>query len=306
MKEFKKIAVAIVVFCVCFLILDWGIGGFFDWAIKQMPSEGERVAKSEYVINKVDADFIVIGSSRAEAHYDSKVIQKSFPEYSVFNCGVDGQSFCYTNTAFNCIMDRYSPKVVVWDFLLTDLVEDNPENLSLLFPYYYQNEYVKSVLDVQDLTLKYKLWNNCYRYNGTASRILRAMRIPEQGKMGFSAHATADASRKFISKDYVDKSDVLIKSKVEMLESTLNRAKEKGITVVLSVSPYYVNVIGNSMTLNYLEDLADRYGFQCVDASQWEEFLRNDKYWYDTFHLNASGAEMFTKKFIESLTRQCK
>lgn len=103
MKEFKKIAIAFVGFCVCFLVLDFGVGKFFDWAIKQMPSEGERVAKSEYVINKADADFLIIGSSRAEAHYDCEVIKDSFPEYSVFNCSVDGQRFYYINMAFNTI-----------------------------------------------------------------------------------------------------------------------------------------------------------------------------------------------------------
>ena len=76
MKELKKILIAFAGFIVCFMILDFGVGRFFDWAIKQMPSEGERVAKSEDVINKVKANFIVIGSSRAEAHYDSKVIKE--------------------------------------------------------------------------------------------------------------------------------------------------------------------------------------------------------------------------------------
>ncbi len=169
MKEFKKIIIAIVGFAVCFLIIDFSVGKFFDWAMTKMPSDGERVAKSEYVINKVDADFIVIGSSRAQAQYDSRVLQEAFPKYSVFNCGVDGQNFIYVNTVFNCIMDRYSPKVVVWDFKWNDLEDNVPENLSLLYPYYHQSKYIQKVLDGHDANLKYILWSNCYRYNGTAS-----------------------------------------------------------------------------------------------------------------------------------------
>lgn len=301
MNEFKKIAIAFTCFCVCFLVLDFGVGKFFDWAIKQLPSEGERVAKSEYVINKVDADFLVIGSSRAEAHYDSNVILETYPEYSVFNCGVDGQLFYYANTAFNCIMDRYTPKVVVWDFQLKDLVEDEPENLSLIYPYYYQNENVTEVLDEQDANLKYILWNNCYRYNGTASRILRATRMSERNKMGYLAHPTTDASRKFKPEDVVLKNQTAIEGKIDHLDSTLKRASDKGIKVVLCVSPIYNKAVGESGTIKCLRELSAKYNIQFVDASQWEEFLHSDNYWYDAGHLNAEGATNFTRKLIELL-----
>ena len=295
MKELKKILIVIVCFTVCFLILDFGVGQFFDWAIKQMPREGERVAKSEYVINKVEADFIIIGSSRAEAHYDSNVIKEAFPEYSVFNCGVDGQLFYYINTSFNAIMDRYTPKIVVWDFQLKDLVDDTTENLSLLYPYYYSNDNVRTLLDNQDYTLKFLLWNNCYRYNGTASRILRAMRMSDSCKMGFSAHESGDKSRKIEGDDMNLKNQELIAEKIALLSSTIKRAKKKGIKVILCVSPMYVNVKGYSGTIDYLKELAEQKQCHFIDDSQLDDFIRQDEYWYDGGHLNAFGANKFTK-----------
>lgn len=304
MKEFKKIIFAIVGFVVCFLVFDFGVGRFFDWAMTKMPSEGERVAKSDYVINKVEADFIVIGSSRAEAHYDSKVIQDAFPEYSVFNCGVDGQLFNYINTAFNSIMDRYSPKVVVWDFQLKDLVDDTPENMSLLYPYYYQNENVRKVLDDQDATLKYIIWNSCYRYNGTAGRILRAMRMSERNKMGFLSHQSSDKSRKF-KPEKVGWSDKiqLNQSRVEALESTLKRANEKGIKVVLCISPYLSKFTGVHPTIQELHRLSEKYSIQFVDMSQLEGFVGDTGYWYDGGHLDAEGAEVFTGELVRNMEK---
>ena len=295
MKEFKKILVAIAGFVVCVLILDFGVGQFFDWAIKRMPSEGERVAKSEYVMNKTEADFIIIGSSRAEAHYDSQVIKDAFPKYSVFNCGVDGQLFYFINTSFNAIMDRYTPKVVVWDFQLKDLVDNTPENLSLLYPYYYSNDSVKSLLDKQDCTLKYMLWSNCYRFNGTASRIIRAMRMNGSKKMGFSAHEGGDKSRKIEGDDLELNEKQLVADKVALLSSTIKRAKSKGINLILCVSPMYVNLKGNSKTIACLRKLAEQNDVVFIDDSQQETFIRNDKYWYDGGHLNAYGAHEFTQ-----------
>lgn len=301
MKEFKKIIIAIVGFVVCFLVFDFGVGKFFDWAMTKMPSEGERVAKSDYVINKVDADFIVIGSSRAEAHYDSKVIQDAFPEYSVFNCGVDGQLFNYINTAFNSIMDRYSPKVVVWDFQLKDLVDDTPMNLSLLYPYYYQNENVKKALDDQDATLKYVLWNNCYRYNGTAGRILRAMRMSERNKMGFSAHPT-DRTRNLIPENNSIHADMKInENRISKIEHSIKRAKEQGIDVVFCVSPYLSQISEKHPTLIELKSLSDKYSIRFIDLSQLDGFVGDEKFWYDGGHLNAEGAEKFTKILVNNL-----
>ena len=304
MKEFKKIIIAIVGFVVCFLVFDFGVGKFFDWAMSKMPSEGERVAKSDYVINKVEADFLVIGSSRAEAHYDSRIIQEAFPEYSVFNCGVDGQLFNYINTAFNCIMDRYSPKVVVWDVRLNDLVDDTPENLSLLYPYYYQNENVRKVLDEQDVKLKYILWSSCYRYNGTASRILRAMRMVENNNMGFLAQKSSDKSRK-INAIKIEPNDgiKLNQKRVDALEATLKRTKQKGIKVVLCVSPYLSRIKGVHPTIKELQRLSNEYEIPLYDMSQLDHFYEKKDYWYDGFHLDAAGADVFTRELVENLEK---
>lgn len=302
MKELKKIAIALVGFCVCFLVLDFGVGKFFDWAIKQMPSEGERVAKSEYVLNKVDADFLVIGSSRAEAHYDSKIIQDSFPEYSVYNCGVDGQMFYYSTAAFNSLIERHTPKVVVWDFQVKDLVDESPENLSLLYPYYRSKKDVKSELDIIDPSLKYVLWCNCYRYNGSASRILRALNMHEKNNLGYKPLPVVKQEIPVLNDMTFNKP--IIKDKVELLSLALQKAKDKGIHVYLCISPYYVDLKENHPTVVKLQELADKYGHTFLNLSQMEELKWNDAMWYDGAHLNSDGATLFTKKLISLISQK--
>ena len=281
--------------------IDGYIGMYFDWAIKQMPSEGERVSKSEYVVNQVDADFIVIGSSRAEAHYNSQIIKDAFPQYSVFNCGVDGQLFYYITTAFNSIIDRYTPKVVVWDFQLKDLVDETEENLSLLYPYYYSNYRVRELLDIQDPSLKFMLRSNCYRFNGTASRILRAMRMKETGKLGFLSHVSADVSRKFEVKDISYENQLLVPRKVELLIATIKRAQDKGIKLILCVSPEYNRLVGQCETVNMLHQISKDFNIQFIDCSQMEQFIHADENWYDTGHLNALGADKFTRDLVKKI-----
>ncbi len=300
MKEFKKIAIALIGFCVCFLLLDFGVGKFFDWAIKQLPSEGERVAKSEYVINKVDADFLVIGSSRAQAHYDSKVLCDSFPVMSVFNAGVDGQLFYYINTSLNCILDRCTPKVVVWDFQLKDFVDNTPENLSLLYPSYYKNRYIKDVLDGQDASLQFTLWSNAYKYNGTAGRILRTIKAKDKGLLGYSPHKT-DKSRLLAVEHVKTESKAIVADKVAEIEKTLARAKEKGVRMVLAVSPYLEQIDGVSPTLKVLQEMSEKYGCLLLDYSQNEAFTGDVTKFYDVGHLNDRGAALFTSMLANEI-----
>lgn len=303
MKEFKKIIIAIVGFVVCFLVFDFGVGKFFDWAIKQMPCEGEQVAKSEYALNKVDADFIVLGSSRAQSHYDSRILQEAFHEYDVFNCGIDGQGYVLTCAVFNAIMDRYSPKVVLWDFKYSDLSDSHKEeNLSLLYPYYYSNETIHSVIDNQDLSLKYILWCNSYRYNGSASRILRAMRLKDKGKKGFSAHQSADTRRTIRYEDVTIVDSKLSEEYADMLETTLTRAKDKGIMVFMVVSPYLPKHTGYNATFDFLSKMSDKFGFYFINDSEMESFTScPEEFWYDSNHLNAVGAGKFTNILVEQI-----
>ena len=119
--------------------------------------------------------------------------------------------------------------------------------------------------------------------------------------MGFSAHATTDASRRFTVKDEEHEGEMLIERKVALMEKTLSRTREKGIKVILCVSPMYMKVSGTSATIELLKKLSEKYDCQFVNAYQWGEFLRNDKYWYDAGHLNAVGAELFTKTLMDSI-----
>lgn len=300
MKEFKKIAIALIGFCGCFLLVDFAVGKFFDWAIKQMPSEGERVAKSEYVINKVDADFVVIGSSRAQAHYNSKVLCDSFPEMSVFNAGVDGQLFYYINTSLNCILDRCTPKVVVWDFQLKDFVDKSPENLSLLYPSYYKNDYIKDVLDGQDGSLKFTLWSNAYKYNGTAGRILRTIKAKDKGLLGFSPHKT-DKSRLLKVDHKTAEEKAIVADKVSEIEKTLARAKGNGVKIVLAVSPYLELIDGLSPTIKVLHEMSEKYGCLLLDYSQNKAFTGDVSKFYDVGHLNDEGAALFTSMLANEI-----
>lgn len=302
MKQRKKIIISLTAFCVCFFVLDYVIGLWFDNVRHNLPMDGERTAKAEYVINKVEADIVIIGSSRAQSHYDTKVFCDSIPNMTVFNCGGDGQKFWYCDIITNCILDRYNPKLIIWDFRLQDL-DQYAENLSLLYPYFKENDYIKRRLLEREPLLKYQLWLNTYRYNGSGSRILTASRLPKdygKDKLGYSGHKPLKTiSMVFNDLNYMPKSPD--SEKVESLEKTLVRAKEKGIPVVLSISPVVNKIKGKNTTIESIRSVCNKHNVKFINDSQLEGFVGDSSKAYDSGHLNSEAAAEFTKLLINQL-----
>lgn len=302
MKQIKKILVSLTVFCACFLVVDFVIGLLLDHVRHNLPMDGERTAKAEYVINKVDADIVIIGSSRAQAHYDTQVFRDSIPNMTVFNCGGDGQKFWYCDIVTNCILDRYNPKLIIWDFLLDDLEPFN-ENLSLLYPYYKENEYIKSRLLEREPQLRYQLWLNTYRYNGSGSRIITASRLPKdfgKDRLGYSGHKPLNTiTMVFDDLNFEPKAPDA--NKIESLEKTLLKAKEKGVPIVISISPVVNRLTGKNTTIEAIKSICFKYDVLFIDDSQLVGFVGEPSKGYDSAHLNSEAAAEFTKVLINQL-----
>lgn len=299
-----KIVTTLSALLISVVIVDFGVGKLFDGLLEKLPSEGERVAKSNFVLSKVNSEIVIVGSSRAECHYNSKMLQDSILGGAVFNCGVDGALFFYEVAVVNSILDRYIPKMIIWDFQVDDLADDNKsESLGLLYPYYWRNDYIREFLDEREPELKYKIWLNAYRFNATGSRILRSLRIPETDNWGFRGQPVLDATRIFEFKTIEQPTKPIDPVKVKLLERTIKTSKEKGVELFVVISPYYNKFIGLSSTQIELQKVCSLYDIPFIDDSQIEAFIGKSEYIYDVGHLNVEGANVFTNLLINQLTQ---
>lgn len=302
MRELKKIFITLFYVCAVFFVIDYAVGYVFDEIRHSLPIDGERTAKTEYVINNMNADIVIIGSSRAQSHYDTYVFRDSFPDYTVFNCGGDGQKFWYCDIITNSVINRYSPKLIIWDFLLTDL-EPFDENLSLLYPYYNENDYIKERLLQHDHILKYKLWCNSYRYNGSGSRILTASRLPKdfgKDRLGYSGHEPLKTIT-MVFNDMDFKLKQVDDLRIDQLKHTIKKLKEKNIKLAISISPVVNKITGYNTTIKSLEKICKEENVSFIDDSQLEGFVGNVSKGYDSGHLNCEAANEFTKILISQI-----
>lgn len=301
-KEIAKICKFLVALFASVLLIDFCVGLIFDSLLAKLPCEGERVAKSNFVLTKVNSDIVIIGSSRAECHYDSKMIQDSMQSKTVFNCGVDGQLFFYEVAVFNSILDRYTPDLIIWDIQNDELKKsDQPENLGLLYPYYHNNEGVRQYLDEREPKLKYMIWLNAYRYNATGSRILRSLNLHDSNLMGFIGRQSSDNTRKIEHKTIRQTETPLDKDKINLFKRAIDRVKAKGIRLVVVQSPYYYKFDGESSTNKMVRNICSEKGVQFIDDSQLPIFVGNYDLIYDAGHLRIEGARLFTEILLEQL-----
>ena len=98
--------------------------------------------KTAYTVEKVDAEVVVIGSSKASHHYVPQILEDSLG-MTAYNCGQDGCFFLYQNCIINMILDRYTPKMILWDIQPGSFVGVDHsleyQNIRYLSPYYPAN-----------------------------------------------------------------------------------------------------------------------------------------------------------------------
>ncbi len=292
----KRIIAVVLISIICFVGIDIIVGVVCDKALSHLPDEGERLAKSNYFIAKCDKDIVIIGSSRAQCNYDPNVIIDATGNYSVFNCGIDAQGFYYEIAALNALLDRYSPKAIIWDFRIDELESSKTEDLNLLYPYYYSNAYIHHFLDNIDSSLKYKLWSNSYRYNGLASRMINViMSSKKETKLGFGSYSTTNQALHIEERSIVIERNDINQNKLQLLIKTLERIKQTNIHLYIVQSPLFHRYVGQSETDKILNVLSNTYQFVYINDSQLSEFVGKVDYIYDINHLNNNGASVFTE-----------
>ena len=124
--------------------------------------------KTPFTVEKVDADVVVIGSSKASHHYVPQMLEDSLGMTS-YNCGQDGCFFLYQNCIINMILDRYTPKVILWDiqpesFIKNDVANEY-QNIRYLTPYYRSSQWVKHYIDRESPKMPIRMLSEMYGYN---------------------------------------------------------------------------------------------------------------------------------------------
>ena len=151
--------------------IDITIGKVMDRMLPKISNQGDT-GKTYYSLNDVNTPVIIVGSSRAAHHYVTNMIEDSL-RMSTYNVARDGCFFSYNCCVVNSIMDRYTPKLIIWENGTDYLYDGVPDPLESMYPYYGNNKWVKKIIKDELPWKEYvRLNSHMYQYNSIIHRVV--------------------------------------------------------------------------------------------------------------------------------------
>lgn len=257
--------------------------------------------KTPYTVEKVDADVVVIGSSKATHNYIPDSLS-SYLHMTAYNCGQDGCFFLYQNCIVNMILDRYTPKVILWDIqpgsFIKKNVEDEYQNIRYLTPYYRNSKWAKSYIDSESDKMRVRMLSDMYGYNSKLLNYLFPLvshaSATKNGYIPLPSSGYAYPQMKQESQN----DDIEVSQEfLALLDKTIKRCRMKGCYVCLCISPVYLKK--SALTRQVEESISrisDDNGISCMNYHSDTEFMADSTLFKDAQHLNDCGARKFTRK----------
>lgn len=300
-RSMKRFVIRLMVFLAIMFLLDRGFGLAMKYL--QDHAKGGYVRHHNYILYQANEDILIFGSSRAIHHYNPQIIEDSLG-LSCYNCGQDGNGIVLFYGWWQMIRDRYQPKMIIYDvnpnFDLL-IVEDNGKYLGWLRSE-YDHERVKKVFEDIDPTEKYKMMSMMYRYN---SKFLQNITDYVHPLFNISPNGylplEGEMDKMKIKENSEDKepSYAYDSQKLTYIETLIKDTKERGIKLIFVASPVWYGMSENVFAP--LNEICEKQDIQFYNYSNVKTFVRKDGMFKDGSHLNAFGADEFTKKICKIL-----
>ncbi len=274
-------------------------------------AEGELSVWNDILNQRVNADIIIQGSSRAWVHFDPSMITDS-TGLSCYNIGVDGHHFLMQDIRFK-ILEKYNhePKLIIHS-LETSTLSNRRDlyNSNQFLPYMldYSKDFRDPLQKFNGFVL-YDFYIPLIRYYGNyyvLSQLVlnRVKSVENAGRIkGFRGKILKwnddlkNAKAKFTSKEAI-----VDRATFNAFNAYLVSSKKKDIQVVLVYPPEYIEgqgfISNRGEIINMYQELSKKYDIPFIDFSN--NFLSYKReYFYNSTHMNKEGAELFTAELIK-------
>ena len=282
-----------------FIILLFASDRLAGVALRSLYSQaGDKFERENYMRDKMIADVIIMGSSKAAHNYMPSIISDSL-NMTVYNCGQRGNGIIYSYGRLATIYKRYTPKIIIYDVIKSYDIEvnDNSRYLDFLKADYGHNSTVDSLFYALDKNSKYKMLLSCYQYNSTICDLLINTIIKNRARFQNDGYFPLNGAKSdFVPSTNCDDSsfcDEQIDSmKVSYLEK-LVKEKHKGCFIVFTISPTYTKI--NPKDYSIVHAICNRYQIPLLDYVNDNRFYGRYDLFFDGSHLNEKGADEYSR-----------
>lgn len=289
----KKFIINIVVFACLIVTCDLLLG--FGFKYLSAHAKGGDSGRNYYICHQSQNDIIIFGSSRAMHHYDPIILKDSLGA-SCYNCAKDGNGIIMMYGLYKMITERYQPKVLIYD-LCTGfdlLAGDNNKYLGGL-KYNYDSNHIDSIFWKVDPLERYKMAVQTYRYNSEFLQLIMdniyPLRSDHNGYRPVDRVMTYEPKIENGSDTITYQYDEL---KMYYLKRLIADCKGKGTKLIFYISPMYKAY--SDRIYSPIIDYCKYNSIPIINHYCDEKYVFNKTYFYDSFHMNRTGATVYTKE----------
>lgn len=275
-----------------FVVIDMIGGGIQSYLLSH--AKGGKNGNDYYICMQSTEQAYVFGSSRALHHYVPSVLSDTLG-ISFHNCGIEGTGIITAYGRWKMIGKRHKPELIIYDVNSYDYsVSDNIRYCAFLKQYASIPE-VKDVIVSVSRKEQIKLRSGLYRYNSMFPQLVKDYLFEDSAladRHGYEPLTGVMSADAMISEGG---SEVEVDSlKIRFLESLIHETKEMGVRMVAVYSPYYHSVPESEDDKGLLKEIFEREQIPYFDFRCDDRFSSHPELFEDRFHLNDSGAHVFS------------
>lgn len=295
-NELKRFIVKFLFIIILFIFLDILTGSIFNILYKKQSNDD--YGSLNYTINHLSADAMIFGSSRAQNHYNSNILDSCFG-FRFFNAGSGGQTMLYNLAVFKSVIKRNKPKIVIIDIVpfAIEYSKDAYDKLEVLLPF-TSDENIRRILSLREGYWKENLIKS-YRFNSKIHELLdfKKKKNDFTGFYGLEGEIdTFKCTQNNQFKSLEDFIHLLDSNQINALREIENECHMNQINLLVIISPIYTCPDEYYYMQQYLnKNFPELKLYSFVDSTDF----KNSKLFYDEIHLNRSGANLFTSKICK-------
>lgn len=284
-KQALKIALSIVYILAVIFVVDSAFGVF-------MRGPGKPHDKLNYMIDGVDCDILIVGSSRAFRHYDAKMMSDSLG-IKVYNAGYDGVNSAFIYPVLESMLRNHRPRMIIYETLPWEFFSSKANQyVGLLKSMYGHTDEISIQLDNNGYNKYNVLQSNLIKYNSPLVGLF-SLQSTYNDPYGFEPvyKEGGHLEEEQIEEELVEHNQLVY----DNFTKIIRLAENFNIPIIAVFSPCYSRAdsaptkaerIITSFKIPFINNFCLRFG------EQPEEYFR------DVTHLNDKGARLYTRHFI--------
>jgi hypothetical protein len=312
MNRFVSIAVKILIFIVLVISADT-VTGYVLRKLYFKQTSGQNRSMT-YVLSECTEDVLILGNSRAQYHYDPRVIGKEL-NMSCFNAGQGGgHSILLPYSQLEVLTKRYSPKIVILEFFTEGIIRyrGDYDRLSILLPYYRDYPEVRPLVMLRSPFEKVKILSSVYPFNSNILNIVRFnINVLAKKKQDFDGYIprTGKVTDEMLKAEAETTGESVIDpNKVKALEEIIRICREKNINLFIVTAPVFHypgdKKINPSPASRLSLEIMERNHVNYLDFTYDPAFIGQRELFFDIRHLNDVGSKIFSKILADTIKQR--